>query len=102
MVAASAGGTAARPPGSRGRRSARPAAVGAFWTRTPRLTGSPTEGRDACSARAGEEPPAPGATHAAQALGFDAEARAQRDLHVAGADAEAAQDLDRHRVGDRD
>jgi methylphosphotriester-DNA--protein-cysteine methyltransferase len=30
-VAASAGGTAARPPGSRDRRSARPAAVAALW-----------------------------------------------------------------------
>ncbi len=33
--AASTGRTAAHPPGSRGRRSARPAAVGALWTRTP-------------------------------------------------------------------
>src|SRR5262245_5519091 len=31
----SAGRTAAHPPGSRGRRSARPAAVAALWTRTP-------------------------------------------------------------------
>src|SRR5262245_53406070 len=32
----SVGRTAAHPPGSRGRRSARPAAVAALWTRTPR------------------------------------------------------------------
>src|SRR5262245_42716928 len=35
-AAASAGRTATHPPGSRGRRSARPAAVAALWTRTPR------------------------------------------------------------------
>jgi hypothetical protein len=40
-------GTAARPPGSRGRRSARPAAVAALWTRTPRVTASPTQRRAA-------------------------------------------------------
>src|SRR5262245_12704771 len=37
-VAVSGARTAARPPGSKGRRSARPAAVAALWTRTPRVT----------------------------------------------------------------